>query len=235
MLRASVLTLVVFAGCFEPGPGGAQGPEDLNSAAYEDVDGGSVAPYPYGPFGNGVGSVIPNFKFTGYPRANLDKTTMQEIQLADFYNPTGNDVYPPGSPYGAGTPKPKALILDHCAIWCGPCNQEASTVIPAKRQEFASKGGEWFEMLAEGPQHNVPASQQDLTNWVTKYRVEYPSAIDSKGYLNAIVPQDVYPGNVMVRTRDMRIIAWVGGIPQDDFYQTFADVLAGKAIPGIDR
>jgi hypothetical protein len=161
---------------------------------------------------------------------------MVDMNLGDFYNPTGTGVYPSNSGYGAGTPLPKALILDRSAVWCGPCNMEASTEIPAKRQEFASQGGEWFLMLAEGPNEaaHVPATQTDLTNWATKYNLNYPGSIDSKGYLNSIVGQDAYPGNVIVRTKDMKIIKWVAGVPQDDFYQTFSDVLAGKSIPGID-
>jgi hypothetical protein len=179
--------------------------------------------------------VVPNYKFYGYPRPTSDKTALMEINLADFYNPTGSDAYPAGSPYGAGTPKPRAVILDRSAVWCGPCNQEARTEIPAKRQEFASQGGEWFVMLAEGSTLGVPATQQDLTNWATKYDLDYPGAIDSKGYMNNIVGQDAYPGNVILRTRDMKIIKWFAGVPQDDFYLTFSDVLAGKAIPGIDN
>jgi hypothetical protein len=228
----SSLAVLGLAAC--GGSGSTTPPSDNNNYGTYDASGLDQAPYD-GPYGVGTGSVIPNFKFMGYPRATLDKTSLVAINLGDFYNPTGTDVYPAGSPYGEGTPKPKAVILDRSAVWCGPCNQEAATEIPAKRQEFASQGGEWFVMLAESSQHNVPATQTDLTNWATKYHLNYPGSIDSKGYLNSIVGQDAYPGNVIVRTKDMKIIKWVAGVPQDDFYQTFSDVLAGKAIPGIDN
>jgi len=70
---------------------------------------------------------------------------MQNIELADFYNPHADDSsyvpsdptqddrrFPIGSLYGSNTPKPKALSISISSLWCGACKSEAKTVLPAK-------------------------------------------------------------------------------------------------------
>lgn len=210
-------------------PGDEQAPEFQGGGQ----EGGQVgeAKYP-GPYGVGIGSVIPNYQFYGFPRANVDHSQMVLLEMADFYNPTGTDVYPEGSPYGAGTPKPLAIVLDRSAVWCPPCNQEAATEIPAKRAQYAPKG-EFFLTLTEGPEHNVDATQEDLTGWATRYHLNYPGSIDPNSTLAAVVGQDAYPGNVIVRTKDMKIVTWTAGVPQQDFWDLFQKVLDGQPVlPG---
>jgi hypothetical protein len=189
--------------------------------------------YP-GPYGINKGSVVPNYQFYGYPRASLDKTVLQRIELAHFYNPTGTEVYPDGSPYGAGTPKPLALVLDRSAIWCGPCNTEAKVDIPANRLKYAPKA-EFFVVLDDGPVPGNAAKESELNAWATKYKLDYPSAIDPNQTLSSIVGVDAYPGNVIVRTRDMKIIDWVPGVPPSSFWDTLEKVIDGESIQGIDE
>lgn len=194
-------------------------------------EGGEVGGNVYaGPYGTGIGSVIPNYRFLGYPRASLDKTTMVQLEMADFYNPTGTEVYPPGSPYGEGVAKPKAMILSRSAVWCGPCKYEAKTVIPPLRAELAPLGGEWLLILGEGPIGGEPATQFDLTKWATDYSLNYPSAVDPNGTISAIVGVDAWPGNVIIRTRDMKIVTWIAGVPDNAFNQLFRDTLDGKPV-----
>lgn len=184
--------------------------------------------YP-GPYGLGIGSVIPNYKFFGYPRANVDKTNFVAIHLADFWNPTGEELYPAGSPFGEGTPKPKALFLDRSAVWCGPCQLEAEQMIPQRRAMYAP-AAEFFVTLDDGPTPGKAATQADLTYWVTRFKIDYPAVIDPNSTLSAIVGRDAYPGNVIVRTRDMKIIDWTAGTPSSAFWQKFEDVMNGKPV-----
>src|SRR5687768_17367196 len=85
--------------------------------------------YPVGPYGTDVGSIIANFRFRGYPSPMSDNETIGDVQLADFYNPTGTEQFPADSIYGA-RPKPKVLLLNVSAVWCGPCNYESDVVLP---------------------------------------------------------------------------------------------------------
>ncbi|MBK7861875.1 MAG: hypothetical protein IPJ65_25320 [Archangiaceae bacterium] len=87
-----------------------------------------------------MGSVIKNYAFYGYANATVDKTALKQVQMADFYNPTGTEVYPEGSPYSAGQPKPLALIVDRSAVWCSPCNYEAKNKLPGKHAQYFPQG-----------------------------------------------------------------------------------------------
>lgn len=203
-----------------------------------EFEGGGQAPvgeqiYP-GPYGIGVGSVIPNYTFYGYPRASLNKAgALVPVTLSDFYNPTGDGVYPDNSPYGAGLPKPKALVLDRSAVWCPPCVHEASVVIPDKRKEYEGQGGEFFVTLDDGPKQGTRATPADLKGWVTRFEINYPAVIDPNATLSAIVGYDAYPGNVIIRTRDMKIVHWKAGLPDNTFWSKFEAVLNDQPIfPG---
>lgn len=188
------------------------------------ADGGLAYP---GPFGVGTGSVIPNYEFLGFPRANVTHAALVRMQLADFYNPTGTETYPAGSPYGEGQPKPKALLIDRSAVWCPPCNYEAGHELPAKHLAYFPKG-EFLVAIDDGPVAGTPAVQSDLNGWVTTYKIDYPAVLNPGQVFSAIVGVDAYPGHIIVRTRDMKIIKWIAGVPDDAFWQLFADVADEK-------
>ena len=193
---------------------------------------GDTSAYP-GPYGVGVGSVIHNYKFFGYPRAAQDRSTIHEIVLADFHNPTGDAVFPDGSPYGEGVPKPKALILDRSAVWCPPCQYEASEVIPVARTQYGTDV-EFLVTLDDGKNRGTRAVRGDLDYWVTSYNIDYPAVMDPTSTLSAIVGVDAYPGNVLVRTKDMKIIHQEAGVPQSAFWGLVDAVIAGQPIPKVD-
>ncbi|MFO0614238.1 MAG: hypothetical protein U0414_16735, partial [Polyangiaceae bacterium] len=149
--------------------------------------------YPTGPFGLKVGSIAPNYQFFGYPNAVADKSDLVKMQLADFYNPTGEGTFPEGSPYGAGEPMPKALVIDVASVWCGPCNLEAKTELPKNYAKYQPMGGEILSVLADGGTPGKPASPTNLKNWATKYASNYPTAIDPSYSLGALFVQDAFP------------------------------------------
>ena len=190
----------------------------------------NAARYPAGPYGISLHRVIANYQFVGYANAAENKATMQPIQLADFYNPTGTEVFPEGSPYGAGEPKPRALLIDVSSVWCGPCKIEAETVLPRLYEEYQPKGGEFLVQLADGRTPGEAAVARDLYRWTTQYDVQYPSAIDPSYKLGALFQADAFPANMIVRTQDMKIMEIVAGVPEEDssFWRTFEKIMSGE-------
>lgn len=184
--------------------------------------------YPAGPYGISVGSSIANYDFLGFANAVVshDANNLQPVQLADFYNPHVDDatytpvdaahddrLFPPGSALGAGQPKPRVLLIDVGSVWCPPCNDEAKTVLPAQHAKYAKCGGGILEMLADGPTPGTAATPAQLVAWTTKYKVDFPSALDPASKLNALFSQDAFPANIIVDTRTMKIVESINGEP----------------------
>lgn len=227
ILRSVILGLAISAGVLGCSEEADQAQTPGFPAQTGQLPRGAFQPaYPAGPYGIAVNSIIPNYQFAGYAAPDLSKNGMQLISLSDFYNPTGTDVYPEGSPYGAGKPKPKALLIVLSAVWCGPCNQEADTVLPPLHDKYRPQGGEFFLALADGPNQGIPAEPKHLTAWATKYQLDYPCALDPSGIVPAITAQDAYPANVMVRTKDMKIIRSITGSPDAADWKIYEKILA---------
>jgi hypothetical protein len=226
-LGVSLLSLV---GCGED-DGGVPAP--VFPPGSGQLPNGAVA-YPAGPYGVGVGSIIENYQFVGFANAMADTSAMQLIQLADFYNPTGEEVFPEGSPYGAGEPKPKALLIDVSSVWCPPCNEEAKDVLPSLYEKYQPQGGEFLLQLADGPTRNVPAEPKHLYNWTLKYKVDYPAAIDPSYKLSSLFEADAFPANMIIKTKDMTIVEVISGSPTPGtaagniFWKIFEKVLSGE-------
>lgn len=223
LLRWTATMVVAFGlvACGE-GPDVAPTPTFPNDRG-QPLRGSAAVEYVAGPYGMGANSTAPNLEFYGFPNymADSDLLNMKVMQLADFYNPTGTGVFPDDSPYGAGEPKPKALLVIVSAVWCAPCNIEADTILPEKYAEYQPKGGEFFLVLGDGPNMGVPADSKNLWGWAKKYAIDYPATIDP----GAKILVDGYPTNFIIRTKDMRIVR-IDGSPDDAFWAKFDQVLA---------
>jgi hypothetical protein len=196
--------------------------------------------YPPGPYGTTKGSIVAHYKLNGFQNAQIDHSATQPIQLADFYNPHADDpgyapanaaqddrLFPPGSSYGGGTPKPKALSITISSLWCGACKNEAKTVLPAKYLKYKPLGGEFLVQLDDGPSQGHSAGQQDLLTWTTQFHVNYPATIDPGRQLDALFVADVYPANIIINTRTMKIVQSVPGVPEQSYWTKFEATLAG--------
>lgn len=185
--------------------------------------------YPGGPYGVTKSSVITNFTFPGFPapETGKDPNALVDISLSDFYNPTGDGVYPAGSPYGEGNPKPKALLIDIGAVWCAPCQYEAKVILPPLYEEYKPRGAEFFFDLADGAKGGVAATPAELVTWVTKYKSKYPSAHDPDRKLGASFKADAFPVNILIDTRTMVIVDVVAGVPDEGgaFFQSLEALL----------
>jgi hypothetical protein len=185
--------------------------------------------YPAGPVGVSKGSVVSNYQFIGYGDFVAYAETMQLIQLADFYNPTGIETYPDDTKYPgkAGKPKPTALLIDISASWCVPCQEEAKNVLPGKYEEYQPEGGEFLMQLAEGPAGD-PATAKNLGTWTTKYDVNYPSSIDPSNKISALFNGAYFPTNILIDTRTMEIVRVVSGAPDALFWSKFEQTMTGE-------
>lgn len=185
--------------------------------------------YPAGPYGVTKGSVITNFVLSGFvdPSVNADPAALVPITLGDFYNPTGDEVYPAGSVHGEGKPKPKALLIDIGAVWCTPCQYEAKVILPKLYEQYKPLGAEFLFDLADGATNGVAATPKELVTWVTKYKSHFPCALDPDRKLGASFNTDSFPVNMVVDTRTMQIADIIPGIPDEEgaFFKTLEALL----------
>ncbi len=225
-IQLSTLAALVLAAFASGCEGDSTGTEPTEAPDFEDGQGqeAKYAPvlYPVGPYGLEVGSVIENFQFVGYPNAALEQGELRSMQLADFYNPTGDEVYPEGSLHGAGEPKPTVIMLVVSAVWCGPCNYEADAILPGEHEEYSPRGAEFLLVLADGPTPGITATFNHLKNWTTKYDTNWPSAIDPSYKLSALFVQQAFPQNMLIDTKTMKIVEVIAGVPEagSSFFDT---------------
>jgi hypothetical protein len=224
-LALAALTATAFACSKAPAP-------EVKPPAFVDDTGeaaNALPEYPPPPYGISIGSVVQNYLFVGYPNASASTASMAYVQLADFYNPHGKDpsytppagqpddrLFPTTSGYElAGKPKPTVLLLDIASVWCGPCNDEAGTILPAKHAQYLPCGGEFMLQLADNeyetaPQ-NGPATPKNLVDWTKMYKVDFPAVIDPTYKLEELWALNAFPENIIIDTTTMKIAAVQGG------------------------
>ncbi len=243
-VRAVPVALIALAalGCNQdPGAGNGQGlgePAPCPACAQDEA-------YPAGPYFVAQGSTIPPFFFQGYVDAQAPGAAMEKIKLADFYNPHAGDptyqpeaaalddrVFPEGSPYGAGTPKPTALLIDIASVWCGPCNEEAHNLLNGLYAKYHPCGGQFVFQLAEGSAPGVPADPTILHTWVTTYDVTYPATYDPTKQLLPLFNADSFPDSAIVDTRTMTIVDVIAGVPDATFWGTYESLLDQSCLAG---
>ena len=222
-------------GCNEDGTNGSDSPPPDTTALATTVG------YPAGPYNVQPGDVIKDFEFQGFTNPRVGSAALVPIKLSNFYNPHAGDasykpadpsvddrLYPAGSPYGAGTKKPRALAINIGAVWCGPCNFEAKTELPSHYAKYRPLGGEFLFQLADGAMQGTAGTQKDLAIWTKKYKVDYPSTIDPHKQLTAFFDSNAYPANMIVDLRTMRIVAVVAGVPDEAYWGKLEATLADK-------
>jgi hypothetical protein len=178
---------------------------------------GFVGPYPPGPYGYDVGSTIANYAFTGYAAPKDAMVGVGTVNLGAFYNPSGQGMYPAGSPYGAGAPMPKALFIHAAAVWSGPDNLQAKQVTPPA---LAMYGGclAALDVLIYGPVPNQTATLADAQSWSTKHNISYPVVIDPANQLAPIFEMQAFPTDILLDTRTMTIVDVQTGVPDSSYF-----------------
>lgn len=220
---AAVVPLALVIGCTS---GSGDPLEPLADSGIPVVEGD----YPEGASGTAVGSLIENFSFKGYvnAREGFGEAFQTDITLGDFYNPTGEGVYGPDALFPEDAPKPKALMINVSAVWCGPCKEEAQTTLPKHYAELSPQGMQLLLVLADSEAVGSPAGFKHLDNWVQAFDVFYPAAIDPSYQLGGSFDQSQFPANFIIDTRDMTIAEVVSGIPGQGFFDKLSELLAGE-------
>ncbi len=238
----ALASLLALGGCNQD-PGADNGKGDNEPAACPQCP---VEDYPASQSSLTQGTVIPNFRFQGFVDGKAQSATTQIITLSDFYNPHLGDptyqpaspdaddrLFPPGSPYGAGTPKPKALVIDIASVWCAPCNEEAKNLLNGLYARYKPCGGEFLFQLAEGAAAGAVATPENLTAWVTTYHVAYPATYDPARQMQLLYTTG-FPDGAVIDTRTMKFVDVITGIPDATFWGTFESLLDAKCLAASD-
>ncbi len=96
-------------------------------------------------------------------------------------------------------------------------------------KQWLSEGGIVFSILVQNDNNSAPATQTTLFNWVNQYQINYPISIDAEENMVSSTQIKAWPGNVIVRLRDMKVVDSVLGAGVS-FYQTFSQHL--DPVPG---
>ncbi|MEJ7730938.1 MAG: redoxin domain-containing protein [Polyangiaceae bacterium] len=212
-LGASLAFCAFATGCM--GTAEDDGLEPPPEGPFPFVPDEEIVDYPLDAGGTDKGDVMENIVFATALINALDfpDAAATEIQLADFYNPTGDGVFPEGSPFPAGTKKPRALLITMAARWCQPCRVEAKGTLPDKYAELGPKGAEFLLVLADGAKAGVRATEEDLRVWTGSFDTAYPAAIDEDSELAQHFQKEQYPANMIIDTTTMKIVERIVGIP----------------------
>jgi thiol-disulfide isomerase/thioredoxin len=190
-------------------------------------------PYAYEYFD---GAVMPPYRFLAYPDILNPEVGVRVVDLREFHNPDGAGVFSSRTPW-EGQAKPKALVMMMSASWCPPCRQEASTMVP---EEFPQRRPDVMvlSVLVEGRRQGDPPLMEDLFKWAENYQLNLADDLGGIGYPQAIDPEGkvtqhyepAFPGNLIVRTSDMRMVFRQTGLedPPTRFMNAVDEVVAGE-------
>jgi hypothetical protein len=164
-------------------------------------------PTPSGGYGRNArsgttpGSVIANFKFRGYLNGDMSQG-LQTIALADYYDPCGK--------------RYKMVHLGVAGLWCEACSEETDALVGAKAQ-LTSKKVVVLQAVDDGAMENVPATVNDLNNWVMAHKANFTVMLDPglqnlAGFFNP----EAIPWNSDLDPRTMEIlddgVGWSGDV-----------------------
>ena len=203
---------------------------------------GAATAYASGPYGIGVGSTIADIGFVGFgnPSITSDPEDAGSVRLGDFYNPTGYDedggeLFPEDSAFGDYVEKPLALLVITSASWCGPCRNEAQGILPVNHEEYRPLGGEYLLALQQG-WTGAPATMVDVEEWATDFSLDYPAVSDPQTKLFQYTGVGAFPGIMLLRTTDMKIVAINIGALTPTYpeaiamWDNFEKILAGDPV-----
>jgi hypothetical protein len=167
--KATLLAATFVASACSGKSGAGAGAGSANDSGLTAKD-ATLASYPLGPYGVGLGKVVEDATFFGYP--SFDNPTLGSVALHDFYNPEGSKTTTAGVPV-------TTILLTVGAVWCNPCVEEAK-VLAAVAAKFMPAGVQIIQDLYQGQDRNTgaAATQRELDRWVAIYSLPFPVFID---------------------------------------------------------
>lgn len=100
-------------------------------------------------------------------------------------------------------------VLDISTMWCGPCQDLASTA-QEMADDFSAEGFDYVTILPQNVDHELP-SNEDLNTWADYFALDLPVLADLEGYAYNVVSNDAFPA-VLVIDRDMTVYVNVSPI-----------------------
>ena len=141
--------------------------------------------------GTKPGNRIQNFKFLGYPNANV-AGGLQPVSLAQFYDPEGRTY--------------KLIHIQASGVWCVFCQKETEVVVPLKPQ-LDERKVVWLVSLAEGKTQGTPSKQPDLDGWIAEFKSPYPHVLDpGNKNLGVFYDAAALPWNANINAKTMEIL-----------------------------
>lgn len=113
-------------------------------------------------------------------------------------------------------------VLSLGAVWCGPCNQAASSSQELFNQ-YAGQPVMFLEQLTDGNQLGVNATSQDVNNWATQYGLLFPVMFAENPILSQSVP------TYYILDKHLRITQKYEGFPGDATLGQ--SIAAAQAVP----
>jgi hypothetical protein len=200
-MRLSLLVLVTAVASCSSAPAELSDPDVPGHDANPDG-----VPYPtdhIGPHarvGKNPGDRIPNLTFQAY--VDGDKTKLQTVSLADYFDPTSK--------------KYKLLHILGSATWCTICGSVADAAAQVK-PAFLPKGIVYLEVIVSGQTQGKGPSGDEVTGWIDAHHSNYTVAYDVRARRMSTIGIDgtVMPYDVYVDPRTMEIVESSGGAPAD--------------------
>ncbi|MBS2015282.1 MAG: redoxin domain-containing protein [Deltaproteobacteria bacterium] len=146
------------------------------------------------------GDRIPNFTFQGY--VNGDRSKLQTISLADYFDPERK--------------RHRLLVVQFAATWCAYCSQELTETEKVK-SELAAEGAVFLQILVSGAKLQQGPSLDESEQWHARHAMTYSLAIDvgARRVGGIGVDGSVMPWDARIDTRTMEILESSGGSPAD--------------------
>jgi thiol-disulfide isomerase/thioredoxin len=135
------------------------------------------------PTGNGIGQVRPNFTVTDQFGAAL---TLHQL-------------------YGY------VVVVSVGAVWCPPC-QQAAEGSEEMFQEYVGDGVVFVEVMLDGINPGIDATQEEIDAWVSTYGITFPVARPtSQADFSDVSALPTF----LIFDRDMRMVEFIEGFPGD--------------------
>jgi hypothetical protein len=194
------------------GSGGLQGDGVAQASSAPDTNPAGDK-YPTADYGTTEGAVVRNYKFLGYPNADI-AGGLKPISLAEFYDPTG-ETY--------------AMIhIQAAGVWCTACQGETRALVPIA-DELKQRKIVWLVSLAEGGTPGDPSTKTDLDNWIHEFDSPFWHVLDpANKNLGPFYGQNALPWNGNIDAKTMKVLTSGNGGPQtaEDILAELDDALA---------